>query len=157
MNEENPSPFIDIHKRRKWLRAENLKWPEQPIPVPPDRWPKSEARNRVALFRSREFIIQVFMVCQGLMRVSVNRSEIDDSGNWVADISWDELQQIKNFIGFSDKDAVEVFPRMEDEVNVANMRHLWILDEPLSFAWRDNNTNTDHEGNQLIERPTHRF
>ena len=31
--------------------------------------------------------------------------------------------------------AVEVFPADDQVVNVANMRHLWVLPEPLPFAW----------------------
>ena len=31
---------------------------------------------------------------------------------------------------------MEVYPRTADLVNVANMRHLWVLPELLPFAWR---------------------
>jgi hypothetical protein len=33
-------------------------------------------------------------------------------------------------------DAVEVYPPAGDVVNVANMRHLWVLRDRLPFAWR---------------------
>lgn len=33
-------------------------------------------------------------------------------------------------------DAGEVFPAESDVVNVANMRHLWLLREPPPFGWR---------------------
>jgi hypothetical protein len=46
------------------------------------------------------------------------------------------LQDIRNAVGFSERDAVEVFPAKNDTVNVANLRHLWIMPEPLAFAWR---------------------
>lgn len=51
-------------------------------------------------------------------------------------ISWDALQEIKGAVGYADRDAVEIYPRDADVVNVANMRHLWITPEPIAFAWR---------------------
>lgn len=38
--------------------------------------------------------------------------------------------------GLADSWAVEVFPADADVVNVANMRHLWILPDAPAFAWR---------------------
>jgi len=35
-----------------------------------------------------------------------------------------------------DADAIEIFPADMDVVNVANMRHLWVMAEPVEFAWR---------------------
>ena len=48
-----------------------------------------------------------------------------------------KLQEIKNTIGYKDKFAVEVYPAENDIVNVANMRHLWVLPKPLGFEWRN--------------------
>ncbi|EOG1815585.1 hypothetical protein ACK3RA_000943 [Enterobacter hormaechei] len=48
----------------------------------------------------------------------------------------DALQEIKSAVGYGDRDAVEIYPRDSDVVNVANMRHLWITPEPIAFAWR---------------------
>ncbi|MGL0761287.1 DUF4222 domain-containing protein [Citrobacter freundii] len=59
-----------------------------------------------------------------------------NSGRWKDGISWDALQEIKNAVGYADRDAVEIYPAQKDVVNVANMRHLWIVNEPLNFAWR---------------------
>lgn len=42
-------------------------------------------------------------------------------------ITWDDLQWIKRAAGYGDREAVEVYPLDDDVVNVANMRHLWIL------------------------------
>ncbi len=58
------------------------------------------------------------------------------NGDWAANITWEELQAIKNRIGYADKTAVEIFPAEKDTVNVANMRHLWILPESLTFGWK---------------------
>lgn len=70
------------------------------------------------------------------MRMSVNRTALTKDGNWDADIGWEELQRLKAEAGYGNMDAVEIYPSDKDVVNVANMRHLWILSEPLAFAWR---------------------
>ena len=141
-------PFLDmaeIHRRRKWLQSENRQWPEQPMLVPVDQWPNYyRVRNVIAVWRSREFVVQVLMVSAGLVRLTICRTEIDDEGNWKSNISWDELQALKNACGFADRDAVEIYPAAKDVVNVANMRHLWVMDEPISFKWKKETNN----GNQ---------
>jgi hypothetical protein len=38
-------------------------------------------------------------------------------------------------VGFGAADALEVYPRDGDVVNVANIRHLWVLRDPLPWAW----------------------
>jgi hypothetical protein len=30
---------------------------------------------------------------------------------------------------------VEIYPRDRDIVNIANMRHLWVMAEPLALGW----------------------
>ena len=47
-----------------------------------------------------------------------------------------ELQDIKRQAGLGDYMAVEIYPKDRDIVNVANMRHLWVLRDPLQFGWR---------------------
>jgi hypothetical protein len=32
--------------------------------------------------------------------------------------------------------AVEVYPKDSDIVNVANMRHLWLVDDKTNIGWR---------------------
>jgi hypothetical protein len=69
-----------------------------------------------------------------LCRLSVNRVDIDDNGNWLQGISWDDLYRIKNECGYEDYDAVEVYPAQSKLVNVANIRHLWVLAQRLPFT-----------------------
>lgn len=89
------------------------------------------------VWRSREFLAQVFAAHPGIVRVSINRTSIDTgNGRWADGISWEELQRVKREIGRGHLDAVEVFPADCDIVNVANMRHLFIFDESLPFVWR---------------------
>lgn len=68
------------------------------------------------------------------MRLSINKTS-HNGDTWDDNITWDELQKIKNECGYGDACAVEIFPPDESVVNVANMRHLWLLPEPPSFMW----------------------
>ena len=56
---------------------------------------------------------------------------------WHDGITWDEIQSIKNEIGFEDHDCVEVYPAQKNIVDVANMRHIWVMDELLLFSWKN--------------------
>lgn len=42
-------------------------------------------------------------------------------------VSWDALQWVKGAVGYADCEAVELYPPDDRIVNVANMRHLWVL------------------------------
>jgi hypothetical protein len=88
------------------------------------------------VYRSKRFLVQAFIDDHVVARLSIARTRLDGV-RWQDGISWDELQQIKRECGYGDLDAVEVFPADGDVVNVANMRHLWILERPLPFAWRN--------------------
>ena len=54
---------------------------------------------------------------------------------WDDGISWDQIQEIKSLVGYGDKWAVECFPPDQEVVNVANMRHIWILNNPPEYGW----------------------
>ncbi|MDZ4344113.1 MAG: hypothetical protein U1E51_16965 [Candidatus Binatia bacterium] len=121
------------------LNRENAYWPIMPVKVERNKWPASPTGSIVPfeIWRSRDFLIQAFAESYGIVRLSINRTLIDpDTGRWHDDISWDELQSFKNWIGYSGQEAVEVYPPKHDEVNIANLRHLWVLPERLAFSWR---------------------
>jgi len=81
-------------------------------------------------------LVQVFNEPSGIERLSVCRTSVQN-GEWVSEITWDELQRIKRECGRGDKDAVELYPADADVVNVANMRHLWIVDPSVvAFKWK---------------------
>ncbi len=121
------------------MRKESLRWPETLAKVPIGQWPPdpfSSGTVRVDLLRSRTFIVQVF-VEKGFTRLSVNRADWDERQNrFREDITWDDLQRIKREAGYGDMCAVELFPPDDEVVNVANMRHLWLVPSPI-FMWRD--------------------
>lgn len=139
------SPSMTNKQRREAIRQldrENERWPSALTLVPVERWLPSDLDRhvesvRVSVWRSCHFLVQVFSERGGIIRLSVNRTTMDEMRDrWAENISWDDLQRLKNEAGFADRDAVEVFPVAGHEVNVANMRHLWILPEPLPFVWR---------------------
>lgn len=106
--------------------------------VPRDQWPERCADvRRVAVFQDARLLVQVFEEDAQVVRISVNATALGKGGRWKDGLSWDVLQAIKDAVGYADRDAVEVFPARGDVVNVANMRHLWVLPERLSFVWRN--------------------
>ena len=91
-------------------------------------------------WRSRTHLAQLHDDA-GTLRLSVHRVtdvawhiRFDAAGG----ISWDDLQRIKGECGFGDRWAVEVYPPDDRVVNVAPIRHLWLLDEQPPYAWSTN-------------------
>lgn len=125
-----------VEYAKTYLATENSKFSRKLAAVPKP-WPDTPiSRERIAVWRSNQFMVQVFKEDNGIVRLTVNRVAIDNLGNWKQDVSWDDLQNIKRECGFSDCFAVEIYPEDEHIVNVSNMRHLWVLPEPLPFGWR---------------------
>ncbi len=132
----------DLREKRRRLQRDNRAYRSGVfVELPMETWPYMDGRQasvaRVAAWRSREFLVQAIME-RGLLRLSVNRTDLDASGNWKDGITWDELQTIKSAAGYGDRDAVEAYPKNSDVVNVANIRHLWILPNhaDLPVFWR---------------------
>jgi hypothetical protein len=103
--------------------------------VPREQWP-SQPPTLLRVWRNRSFLVQEYAAPAGQVRLSVNRASLTAGGDWAAEITWDELQQLKAECGYADRWAVEVFPPAESVVNVANMRHLWLLADAPEFAWK---------------------
>lgn len=119
------------------LRKVNRSLSDDFAEIPQEKWPHGSNPRPIAVFRSKRFLVQAYEENAGVIRLSVCRTTVDSNGNWLAHITWEELQKIKNGVGYSEQDAVEVYPRDQDVVNVCNMRHLWIMPEHLKFAWRN--------------------
>jgi hypothetical protein len=131
-------PGIRPQQAQAHLADQNRLWPATLRAVPREAWPASMSNERrLAVLRSRDFLVQCFAEKDGVYRLSINRTAIDlKSGRWRDGITWDELQRLKAEAGFGNHFAVEVFPASDDVVNVANVRHLFVLPEPPPFAWR---------------------
>lgn len=120
--------------QKEHLKQMNL--PEKLTQVPKDKWPSSVETNRIDVFISKKYMVQVFEEENGIKRLSINKTVFNRT-SWEDNLTWDELQNIKNSVGYSECDAVEVYPKSSDVVNVANMRHLFIMPNLLDFVWRN--------------------
>lgn len=87
-------------------------------------------KKRFRCFRGDTYTIQLLDESNGIHRICVQRNDFGEG------ISWDDLQAIKNAIGYQDFDAVEIYPKHDDVLNVGNFRHLWVMPTLLPFAWR---------------------
>jgi hypothetical protein len=127
---------IALKELRKSIQRDSSVFPlNEFVSIPiPDRF-KDNPKAPFQIYRSRNFLVQLYQE-KNAVRLSVNRTDIDDNGEWLEGISWDTLQQIKSKIGYGEKEAVEIYPKDTDIVNVANIRHLFILDDPLPCVWR---------------------
>jgi hypothetical protein len=128
--------MLVTREKRRQLAIANAKQPATLTPVPREKWPEmGNIGIPSAVFRSRTHLVQVYDEGDGMQRLSILRTQLNKAGEWVDGIPWDELQDIKRQIGMGDKYAIEIYPRDRDIVNVANLRHLWVLDQPLSIGW----------------------
>ena len=117
------------------MAKENNKWPVVLRPVPESEWPIRRPYGIVEVWRSREFLVQVFAEIGGIERLTICRTMLSGD-SWKDNISWDELQEVKRQCGRGNKDAVEIYPADKDIVNVANMRHLWVLPDEIGYKWK---------------------
>jgi hypothetical protein len=108
--------------------------------IPKEKWPTSTNNSNVfKVFRNKKFIVQIIQDF-GCQRITVNRTHailVKGEPIWSDGISWDQLQGIKDAIGYADKWCIECFPPQDEVVNIANMRHLWVLSEPPKFGWHN--------------------
>jgi hypothetical protein len=146
--------FATTHPRRwnqrqrkraaAYLRSENAKYGARPREIPKADWPGNlllqaaggSGTRRTAVWRSNEFLIQVYEEAGNVVRLSICRTRLNAAGEWESGIAWELLQQIKRDVGYGDRCAVEIYPKDRDVVNVANMRHLWVMHEGLRFGWK---------------------
>lgn len=130
----------ELIEKRRHLRKENAKYGSWDfVTIPQHDWPQHLPPTIVKVLRSREFLVQVHQENKAgaTFRLSICRTELDDDGEYRGGITWDELRRIKAGCGFAHYDAVEIYPMEIDVVNVANMRHLWVVERGfIKFAWR---------------------
>lgn len=128
---------MNINKRdRKAIEAENRTFPKK---LARQEIPKDQMlpKGLLEVWRSRDYLLQVYAVRPGMVRLSVNRT-VHTGYDWRDNIPWEDLQRLKAECGRGHLDAVEVYPREVDVVDVAAMRHLFVFeDKLLDFAWRD--------------------
>lgn len=88
----------------------------------------------IRVWRSKKFLVQLY-IDNGYERLSINRTCLDKKrGRWRDGLTWDDLMQIKRDIGMESKWAIEIYPPDAEIVDVENLRHLWLVDQP-PMAW----------------------
>lgn len=81
-----------------------------------------------AIWRNRRFLVQIWQQEGYPTCLKINRTQLDSQGQYQDGITWDEMQEIKNAVGFADQDFIEVFPKVEHFAYNYNIRHLWLLE-----------------------------
>lgn len=124
------------------MRKQATAWPLHLALVPESEWPPRRAETSLypkGVWRSRHYLVLMYAAPSldgvEVRRLTVNRVTIGNDGHWSQDIPWEDLQRCKRETGHGDWYGVEIYPRDRDTVNVANMRHLWLLAEPLGIGW----------------------
>lgn len=120
----------------RFIESENEKYGNVLLPLNVGEYVAGPAVP-VKAWRSREFLVQEFAALpDGVFRLSVNRTHVDPGSlRWVDGITWDDLQRLKREAGYGDREAVEIYPPDGCVVDVANIRHLWILPDRMPFSW----------------------
>lgn len=131
-----------LREANEKLLRENMQYTKDFVEIPKEKWPenwKKADRNRLPfrVLRNNQFFVQCHRETHGITRITVNRIKLKTLHRWDDEISWDDLQWVKNAVGYAHKNAVEVFPEQKRVVNVANMRHLWVLPNDFNapFVW----------------------
>lgn len=132
--------IVASRKQRRALARENARRPLHLEGMPREDWPEGLAdhpRAPFAVWRSRHYLVQFFKEsAPGVIgRLSILRTSVVGD-RWADGITWDDMQRLKAEAGFADAWAVEVFPADDEVVNVANIRHMWLIAEAPAYAWR---------------------
>lgn len=123
------------------FREECKQYPGDMTPVPMDKVghiDQAGLKSKILkAWRSNRFLAMFCKEPNGI-RLSINRTEIDTAlGTWKSGISWDQLMDIKRACGYGETHAIEIYPADSAIVNVAAIRHLWLLEEPPPQLWTE--------------------
>lgn len=78
------------------------------------------------ILRSCDFLCQIVREWEGNIRLTISSTEPTSDG-WRDGITWDELMELKRQAGYGDALAIEFYPPDKDVVNIAAMRHLFLI------------------------------
>lgn len=118
--------------QRRADRAMSLRtargWTDGLRRVPRSEWPRNEP-GLDEVWTSKDWVVLIYeSTGSEAERITVRRTSGDDG------ITWDDLMAIKRAVGRGSYWAVEIYPPDDQVHNVANMRHLWVVERP-DFAW----------------------
>jgi len=118
--------------------------PFKMIEVPMEKWRHlngNKDSDVIRVFQCSKYLV-VFQCSKYLVQIRKHRDKVRMAINkvhhtfkhgkpiWQDGITWDELQEIKNQCGFEDCWLCEYYPPKDKVVNVANIRHLWVIPTP---------------------------
>lgn len=107
------------------------------IPVDDTESELSIDARPVEAWRSRDFLVQVYRRPDTAERISINRAMVRDDGHWEDGIRWDEIHLLKKQMGRGGEVWIEIYPPEAQLVNVANIRHLWVVrPEDVPMMWK---------------------
>ena len=87
----------------------------------------SHAQDLDCVWRNKKYTVMVWNVPAG-KKLTISRNTWDSHTRRYHDgITWDEIMEIKRACGFGEQNAIEFFPPDSEVVNIANVRHIWIL------------------------------
>lgn len=108
--------------------------------VPRENW-TNPPDGLLEVWKSKDFLVQTNQE-KYHKRITINKTTYSIRNGkpiWAQGITWDEIQEIKSIVGYSDYWAVECYPPDNQIFNIANMRHIWILEHPPEFGWHKKN------------------
>ena len=117
-------------------------------------WPFMPGFETVPLrvWRSADYLAVLYeQRADGNRRLTVNsvrrkaERKRKSGTDWRDGITWDELQRVKNECLGEDVWCVEVYPAQDKLVDVANMRHLFVLDRPPETRFPDHAVTKDSD------------
>jgi hypothetical protein len=130
---------FDLEEAKR-MALESQKYPEHLVRVDPrlfrGTYPAfdGEVNGLKELWVSQNFFVRIFQHYEGLERISVHRSKLeDDKPMWKGDVTWDELQIIKHQCGRGNRRAFEIYPEDKNIIYGGNYRHLWVPANSMSF------------------------
>lgn len=138
-NGSNKIPRKQFKQMQKKLAKENSRYSNKLEEIPESEWPEHDDKI-ISAYRSCSYLVTVYNAdehMEGLVQIAVQRTSIDREGNFEDGIEYDTLQIIKNEVGYSNYDAIEVYPRHLDYYDRPNVRYLWVMTKnTLPFIWR---------------------
>lgn len=128
----------DLKALRRALAEQRRRFPSHLVEIPPSEWNercKAAAHQPLRTWQSKDFAVHLWQDTRGNKRLTVCRTEINNDGSWKDGITWDDLHRLKSEAGFGAQWAVECYPPDSQVIYDANMRHLWLLDQPPTYGW----------------------
>jgi hypothetical protein len=149
----------ELKNIRRDLFHENQRWPLKLKLVPKEGWPGFPDKipeSLLAIWRSRNYFVQVHKAAHGIEQLVIMRTNIDNNGQWAGGILHSEIQDIKRQCGFGHVDAVELYPADKDRLDTEGVRYVWLMPRPvlgIKMSSADTHTGMAQVHNLAIDRP----